>query len=100
MSKSSKILIVVTAIISLSASASVMADSIHDALKERLISKPAETTTTGFRREFSPWSIQDYVERSRNAYEANKSGNSEAIAEMDEVSAEGWRKALGNPVKI
>lgn len=99
MSKQSKIIPGLIAIIAISTASTAFADSVHGALKSR-VGIPSESVTVSKEKVSIPRNIQDYVDAYRNTVEERNVMNSGKVARKEEPFAGVWQKALGNPVKL
>lgn len=100
MSKHSKVLLGITAIIGISAGSPVFADSIHGALESNRYNDPEVSRVFSGQPSSTPWTINDYVSDYRQAVDTRDALKSQTIAEMVKPAVGTWQEALGNPAKL
>lgn len=100
MSKQSKILLGITAIIGISAGSPAFADTIHGALESNRQNEPEVSRIFSVRPSSTPWTINEYVKVYRQAVETSDALKSQTIAEMVKPAVGTWQEALGNPAKL
>ncbi len=101
MSTYKKILLGITTAISLSVSSAVLADGVETVLNPgSATNKEHSLRNNILKRIKNPVTIQDHVINFQIDYKEKHANNDKEIAATDELAVSGWRKNLGNPVKI
>ncbi len=101
MSTQRKLLLGIATAISLTATSAAMADDVQQALnKDSLNGNGYTLNNVQLKRINNPRTIQDHVNNFQLEYQERTDVQTIDIAAMEETLENGWRRNLGNPVKI
>lgn len=101
MNKQKQTILTIATVIGLSASTAALADGVETALDRNSGIKTEQTfNSVSLRHINAPRNIQDHVINFQLDYQQRHIGNDKEVAAMEDPIEKGWRRNLGNPVKI